>query len=150
MTTVSPRLPQARIIAVEIFRGPDHIAMRIGVCEVCIREQFESGYCRTSGQATKRTRHRDSLMRETAIRKYRASGETLENEIVDPRFCDCVVFGAWRHCQRGIDAGARDLLLAERKVGTTRRVEWSPAPHRRLCCRSEKNCLRQHDYFSRH
>ena len=43
-----------------------------------------------------------------------------------------------------------DLLLAERKVGTTRRVEWSPPPHRRLCCRSEKNYLRQHNYFSRH
>ena len=28
MTKVSRRLPHARIIAVEIFRGPDHIAMR--------------------------------------------------------------------------------------------------------------------------
>src|SRR6476661_9676989 len=76
----------------------------------------------------------EGKMRETAIRKYRASGETLENEIVDPRFCDCVVFGAWRHCQRGIDAGARDLLLAERKVRAPRRVEWSPPPRRRLRC----------------
>jgi len=36
-------------MAVEIFRGPDHMAIRIGVCEVCIKE-IESGYWRTSAK----------------------------------------------------------------------------------------------------
>src|SRR6266480_3416967 len=149
MTTVSRRFPHARIIAVEMLRGPDHIAMRTGVCEVCIRDQL-SQHIGAHPQGNQMNTPSRFVNEETSSGNPVPRGETLENEIVDPRFCDCVVFGAWRHCRRGIDAGARDLLLAERKVGTTRRVEWSPPPHRRLCCRSEKNYLRQHDYFSRH
>jgi hypothetical protein len=30
LTKVSHRFPHARIIAVEIFRGPDHMAIRTG------------------------------------------------------------------------------------------------------------------------
>jgi len=78
-------------------------------------------------------------MRETAIQKYRASGETLENEIVDPRFCDCVVFGAWRHCQRGIDAASEESMLVHvtcywRNEKSGHRAAWNGAHLRARDC----------------
>src|ERR1700722_17378661 len=41
MTTVSVRLPHARIIAVETFRGPDHIASRVTFARPCFCRQRE-------------------------------------------------------------------------------------------------------------
>src|SRR5205823_10802942 len=111
-----------------MLRGPDHIAMRTGVCEVCIRDQL-SQHIGAHPQGNQMNTPSRFVNEETSSGNPVPRGETLENEIVDPRFCDCVVFGAWRHCRRGIDAGARPVTGgAKSRDNAPRGMEPASAP----------------------